>query len=119
MMRLLIAAAMIATAAPVWAEVDYVTDRSLCALDYIDRSERGMTFNGREFFEIEYFCEMADPFPPVDERDHTHMSIGYCEAPGELFPTVFVIRSFAFDPGVLYVYQNENSEGTAFFNCRP
>ena len=117
-MRYVTMLAMLAAATPAVAELDYVTDRALCGLEYIDRSEQGMTFTGKEFFEIEYYCELDKPFPAV-EGDFAHMTLGYCEAPGEVFPTVFVIRSFEFEPGVLYVYETENSDGTAFFNCRP
>ncbi|MEL7011642.1 MAG: hypothetical protein AAFO72_00015 [Pseudomonadota bacterium] len=118
-MRFLVAMAVVILAGPALAEMDYVTDRALCDLDYVDRSERGMTFTCREFFEIEFYCELKEPFPAVDGQGSTHMSIGYCQAPGEVFPQVFVVQSFAIDPDVLYIYQNENSEGTAFFNCRP
>jgi hypothetical protein len=77
----------------------------------------GMTFNGAEFFEIEYFCEMSEPMLPVPGRDATHISAGYCEEPGALYPTVFVIRSFQSEPGTLYVYDSDNSEGTLFYSC--
>ena len=118
-MRLCLFIAIATFAAPVAAELDYVTDRTLCGLAPIDRSERGMTFTGKNFYEIEYFCELADPMPPLDGSDTTHMSIGYCEAPGDVFPTVFVLRSFRSEPNVLYVYESDNSDGTVFFNCQP
>ncbi|MEO0751682.1 MAG: hypothetical protein AAFY25_07750 [Pseudomonadota bacterium] len=118
-MRSLIPALLLTLATPALAEMDFVTDPALCGLVRMDRAERGMTFTGQTFFEIEYHCELADPFPPVGVQDYTHMSLGYCEAPGEVFPTLFVLRSFASEPGVLYVYEPENSEGTAFFNCGP
>jgi hypothetical protein len=107
----------VCAAVPARAEIDYVTDTALCGLEYIDRSERGMTFNGAEFFEIEYFCEMSEPMLPVPGRDATHISAGYCEEPGALYPTVFVIRSFQSEPGTLYVYDSDNSEGTLFYSC--
>lgn len=105
-------------AAPASAHMDYVTDPALCPLPYIDRSERGMTFDGEAFFEIEYSCQLADRYEP-ERGDHTHMSLGVCEAPGEVIPTMFVLRGFASEPGVLYVYEPENTEGTQFFNCHP
>ncbi len=106
-------------ALPAIAEQDYVTDRAVCGLEYIDRSERAMTFNGTEFWEIEYYCEIADPLPPVAGRDVTHVSAGYCEEPGALFPDVFVIRAFQSEPGILYVYQGDNGESTTFYTCLP
>lgn len=78
-----------------------------------------MTFFGGWVFELAYGCGLTTPIPPVDGPDQTHIFIEQGATPGELFPQGFVLRSFEFEPGDLYVYQNENNDRTAFFNGGP
>lgn len=101
------------------AEMDFVTDRALCGLELIERHEQGMSFDGTWFSEIEYYCELAEPLARPDwQSDITHISAGYCEEPGYLFPDVFVLRAYRSEPGTLYVWQGESGEPTPFFLCK-
>ena len=104
---------------PAFAEMDFATDRKLCPLERFDRQEMGMSFDGKTFSEIEYYCELATPLPePRWDGFEEHITAGYCEEPGALFPTVFVLRAFDTEPGLLYVYQGETGEPVTYYDCR-
>ena len=120
MLKSLIAATALALlSTPAAAQMDFVTDPALCGLQLIDRHERGMSFDGQWFSEIEYYCELDRPIPRPDwTRDETHIRPGYCEEPGALFPAVFVLRTFQFEPGLLYVYQGQDGQPQVFHSCR-
>ncbi len=99
--------------------LDFVTDPEICGLEYLDRQEKGMTFDGSDFWEIEYHCALANPVTNTTwVNSDTHVSAGYCEEPGALFPDVFVVRRFESEPNTLYVYQGDNGEPTLYHNCR-
>ena len=99
-------------------QLDFVTDPRLCPMELIDRQEEGMSFDGQDFWEIEYHCALKDPLPLKQLGfDLTHVSAGYCEEPGFLTPAVFVIRSFADEPDVLRVYEGESGEPTLYYAC--
>jgi len=107
-----------ALATPLRAEMDFVTDRALCGLTLMQRHEKGMSFDGQVFSEIEYYCELSAPVPRPDfSRDETHIRPGYCEEPGALFPTVFVLRSFASAPGELHVYEGPGGSPQVYYLC--
>lgn len=102
-----------ATAAP-----DFVTDAALCPLSLMDRQERGMSFDGQSFWEIEYHCEIDGPLPALDwSTDQTIIKAGYCEEPGALMPTVFVFRAFVTEPRVLYVYEGQSGAPVLYHLC--
>ncbi len=114
----LLATLLAIVATPLRADMDFVTDRAICPLSSFERQERGMSFNGRQFWEIEYHCELAEPLSAaVWNSDQTHITPGYCEEPGALFPAVFVLRLFQSEPGILYVYQDQTGEPTVFYQC--
>ncbi|MEQ9259609.1 MAG: hypothetical protein RIG84_10950 [Roseovarius sp.] len=116
--RICAAAALGLAAAPALAEMDFVTDPALCGLDLIERHERGMSFDGRFFSEIEYYCALAEPLPRPDwQSNATHISAGYCEEPGALFPGVFVLQTFQTEPGRLYVWQDDSGEAATYHLC--
>lgn len=99
-------------------DMDFVTDTALCGLSMIERHDRGMSFDGQEFSEIEYYCVLSESIPRPDwTRDETHIRPGYCEEPGALFPTVFVLRTFRGEPGRLNVYQGQDGSPQTFFLC--
>ena len=84
----------------------------------VERHERGMSFDGTWFSEIEYHCELSEPIPRPDwTGDQTHIRPGYCEEPGALYPKVFVLRTFQSEPGLLYVYEDETGSAQAYFLC--
>jgi hypothetical protein len=118
-MRAVLSCLVVSWAVPAAAaDMDFVTDRALCGLRMIDRHDRGMSFDGAVFSEIEYFCELAQPMTRPDwQSDTTHVSAGYCEEPGALFPGVFVLRTFQSEPGLLYLWQDETGTPTTFFLC--
>lgn len=102
-----------------WAAPDFVTDPNLCQLELMDRQERGMSFDGQFFSEIEYYCEIDVALPALDWRaDQTFIKPGFCEEPGALFPTVFVFRTFQSEPERLYVYQGETGTPVIYHLCR-
>ncbi|WP_422025790.1 hypothetical protein [Roseovarius sp.] len=117
-MKVICIAGLALLATPLRAEMDFVTDRALCGLEMIERHERGMSFDGKWFSEIEYSCELSEPIPRPDwTRDATHIRPGYCEEPGALYPKVFVLRTFQSEPGLLYVYEDETGSARAYFLC--
>uniref|UniRef100_UPI003B524944 hypothetical protein n=1 Tax=Roseovarius indicus TaxID=540747 RepID=UPI003B524944 len=117
-MRGAVALALCVVATPLRAEMDFVTDRALCGLEMVERHEKGMSFDGKWFSEIEYYCELSEPIPRPDwSGDETHIRPGYCEEPGALFPKVFVLRTFQSEPGVLYVYEDETGAPQTYFLC--
>lgn len=110
--------ASLVAATPALAQMDFVTDTALCGLTMMERHERGMSFDGTLFSEIEYYCELATPMARPDwQTDTTHISAGYCEEPGALFPGVFVLRTYQTEPDTLYLWQGETGEPTPFFLC--
>ncbi|UXX84401.1 hypothetical protein [Roseovarius pelagicus] len=119
-MRLILTTFMsLAMVAPLQAQnVDFVTDAKLCPLELIDRQEQGMSFDGQDFWEIEYHCALKEPLPVGNlGLEITHVSAGYCEEPGFVYPTVFVIRAFPEEPDVLRVYQGDTGEPTLYHAC--
>lgn len=98
--------------------IDFVTDTKLCGLGDMERQEQGMSFDGEMFYEIEYHCMLANPVTATTWLNtDTHVSPGYCEEPGALYPDVFVIRRFESEPGTLYVYQGDTGEPQMFYAC--
>jgi len=103
---------------PLLAELDFVTDPAVCDLELFERQERAMTFDGSDFWEIEYHCEVEPITPPDWTSDQTQIRAGYCEEPGYLYPGVFVFRSHPGEPGKLYVYQDESGEAVIYHSCK-
>ena len=98
-------------------EMDFVTDPSVCGLELIDRHEKAMTFDGANFWEIEYHCEVQPAITPPDwKTDITEVRPGYCEEPGAVFPEMFVFRSGPQEPGLLYVY-GHNGDPVIYHLC--
>ncbi|WGW05245.1 hypothetical protein [Tropicibacter oceani] len=96
----------------------FVTDPAMCAMDDMARNEAGMSFDGTGFWAIEYHCEIADPLPLPDWTSfQEHISAGYCEEPGALFPDVFVIRWSEFETGQISVYHGSGGEPETYHLC--
>lgn len=101
------------------ADTDFVTDAALCPLSSMERHEKGMSFDGQSFWEIEYHCEIDGALPALDwSTDQTFIKAGYCEEPGALMPTVFVFRTFTSEPRVLYVYEGQGGEPVLYHLCK-
>lgn len=99
------------------AQMDFVTDPALCGLELIERHEKGMSFDGADFWEIEYHCEVQPAVTTPDwKRDITEVRAGYCEEPGAVFPELFVFRSGPSEPGLLYVY-GHNGDPVIYHLC--
>ena len=117
-MRFLPAFLALSLATPAFAQMDFTTDRKLCPMERFDRQELGMSFDGKTFSEIEYYCELATPLPePRWDGYEEHITPGYCEEPGALYPKVFVLRAFESEPGILYVFQDDTGEPTVYYDC--
>ena len=96
----------------------FVTDPAMCAMGSMARDEAGMSFDGRDFWAIEYHCGLAEPVPmPAWTEPETHIRMGYCEEPGALFPTLFVFRWDRFERGVMHVYEGDGGMPTIYHDC--
>lgn len=116
--RLALALAVVASAAAA-AETRLVTHPQMCGLSEIDGQELGMALTARDMFEIEYLCEFAEPLELDWSQDRMLSRIGYCSAPGEIFPEQWAIGLFASEPGVAYVWwqSGDASDPTVFRAC--
>lgn len=50
-------------------------------------------------------------------RSDDHITAAYCEEPGFLYPTVFVIRTIEGEPGILRVYNGDSGEAVLYHSC--
>ena len=124
MFKHLLAAAVL-SAGRAFAEMEFVTDAALCALDPVDRLESGATLTATGTSEIEYYCFWDDLNHIHWQTDQTQIRPGFCNEPGALFPDVFVFQSFRSEPGTLYMYSQSNNQmgenagqPTLFYACQ-
>ena len=96
-----------------------VTDVAMCPLIAAgeDVQEMGMVLHAEGMFEIEYYCEFADPIDIYWHEERTITRAGYCSEPGLISPTVFVLQMSDYEPGVVYVWQQGLDEPTVFNAC--
>ncbi len=98
--------------------LDFTTDPSGCRLAPDERAEQDTSFDGKDFWGLEYHCEIM---PPLDTPDwsqfRTVVRLGYCEEPGFLEPQAIAFRWFPEEDGLLYVYFDGADQPEIYHHC--
>ncbi len=96
-----------------------VDNAEMCsyAPDDIAQYELGSELTNTGFHTIEYHCEWEPAMALSLGQDSTQSRAGYCEEPGFLEPSLFVLRTFTFEPDVAYLYQSGSDTPTEFRPC--
>lgn len=77
----------------------------------------GMALMSDGIWAIEYNCQFDREIEFVWSDGPRQIRPGYCEEPGSVYPTVFVIEMWDGEQGLARVWQQGEEEPTEFFAC--